>query len=244
VLLTVLVFDLAQRGWGTGSPPGELLSKLLSTPTGVIALIVAVVILLALSVGGLLLFNFLVERLMRKFDEQVAAYRKGQEGEERTVEVLRRNLDGNWNLFRNVTLPGQRNDIDLVLVGPPGVWALEVKTLAGRYRNIGDRWEFQAGGRWKSLGQNPSLQAQRNARQLANFLRADGIRQWVEAAVVWASPESSLLVEDPLVAVWPFDRLPEELGNLWQGRTLAEPDRQRIIEKLGRLCQKEGQEIS
>jgi len=130
VLLTVLVFVLAQLSWGTGSPPGESLSKLLSTPTGVVALIVAVVILLALSAGGLLLSNFLTNLFMRKFDEQVAAYRKGQEGEERTVEVLRRNLDGNWTLFRNVTLPGPRNDIDLVLVGPPGVWALEVKNLA------------------------------------------------------------------------------------------------------------------
>lgn len=241
-LLAIGIWLAVQGNRGTGSPPSPSLPELLATPGGVIALIIAVVILLALFVGVPLLFNLLLDWIMRQFDKQVALYRRGQVGEERAVEALRRSLDGNWTLFRSIMLPGQRNDIDLVLVGPPGVWALEVKNLAGRFRNVGERWEFQAGRRWKPLRQNPSLQAQRNARQLANFLRADGLKQWVETAVVWANPESPLEVENPIVAVWPLDRLAEEVGNLWQGRTIAEPDRRRIIEKLERLCQKQKEE--
>lgn len=243
-LLAIGIWLAVQGNRGTGSRPSRSLPEPLATPTGLIVLIIAVVILLALVVGIPLLINFLLDLVMRQFDKQVALYRKGQEGEERAVEALRRSLDGNWTLFRNITLPGQRNDIDLVLVGPPGVWALEVKNLAGSFRNVGEHWEFQAGQRWKPLHQNPSLQAQRNARQLANFLRADGLKQWVEAAVVWANPEGPLEVENPIVPVWPLDRLAEEVGNLWEGQTIAESDRQRIIEKLERLCQKEGKVAS
>jgi hypothetical protein len=176
-------------------------------------------------------------------NQRIQAYRQGQEGEERVVEIMRQNLDGNWVLLRNVTLPGRnKGDIDAVLVGPPGVWALEIKNWSGAYHNWGEHWEITAGKRPKPVRSSPSRQAKKNAARLANFFRADGLRQWVEPAVIWVNRESRLAIEQPSVPVWTPERLPDELGNLWQGRTLDESARARVIEKLTALCERRSRE--
>jgi hypothetical protein len=214
--------------------PGTALAKALVSPGGVIALVIAVLLL----AGAAWLLVFLPNLAVKTLDGQIESYRKGQEGEDRVVEVMRQNLDGNWTVFRNVTLPGRsKADIDTVLVGPPGVWALEIKNLSGAYRNIGERWEFRTGREWKALKRSPSRQATDNAARLGRFFEADGIKQWVNPAVIWANREGALTVQNPAVAVWEIDRLPEELGNLWQHKPIKETRRVRIIEKLTALSQ-------
>lgn len=200
--------------------------------------VVGWIMALAISGGAAWGLKRLLEWTLGKLDKQIDNYRQGKEGEDRVVEAMRRQLDGNWALFRNVTLPGRnKGDIDAVLVGPPGIWALEIKTFAGEYRNIGEQWEYRAGKRWKLHKPSPSRQARDNGARLSEFLRADRIKQWIEPAVIWANRPNPPLVENPSVAVWAFERLPEELGNLWQTKTIPEPDRTRIIEKLTKLCQ-------
>ena len=150
---------------------------------------------------------------------------------------LRQNLDGTWTFFRNLTLPGRnRADIDGVLVGPAGVWALEAKNFSGEYRNFGEHWEVKAGKRWKLFKKSPSRQARNNAIRLAEFLRADGIKQFINPAVVWLNRVRPPIVEHPQVPVWTWDRLPEELGNLWQGTLSDEAQTHRIEAKLEDLC--------
>jgi hypothetical protein len=223
----------------TSSRPGKPLSEFAS-PAGVVALIIVIVVLVGVPRLAYHLFDLAVTELDKRIDN----YRKGQEGEDQVVEAMRQNLDGNWTLFRNVTLPGRNKaDIDAVLVGPPGVYALEIKTFTGEYRNIGEHWEVRA-GKWKLLRSSPSRQAQDNAVRLSNFFKADGFTQWVTPVVVWANCESPLSVENPTVAVWTFDRLPEELGNIWQSQTMQESIRVRIIEKLTALCQERDEEAN
>jgi hypothetical protein len=224
----------------SASRPGKPLAEVIASPGG---LVVLLLILLALGAGTVWL-AYLLGLAMRKLDQRIESYRKGQEGEDQVVEVMRQNLDGNWTLFRNVTLPGRNKaDIDAVLVGPPGVWALEIKMLTGEYRNIGEHWEVRA-GKWKLLRSSPSRQAQDNAVRLSSFFKADGLTQWVTPVVVWANRESPLSVENPTVAVWTFDRLPEELGNIWQSQTMPESTRACIIEKLTVLCQERDEEVN
>jgi len=230
-VLSLLVFLFVQS---VKSHPSRPLTEALASPTGVVAF----VIVIGLAIGGGWLINRFVRLSVERLDREIESYRKGQEGEERVVEVMRQNLDGNCTVFRNVTLPGRsKADIDAVLVGPTGIWALEIKNLSGVYRNIGERWEFRTGGEWKTLKRSPSRQATDNAARLGRFFEADGIKQWVRPAVVWANREGALTVQNPAVAVWEIDRLPEELGNLWQHKPIEETRRVRIIEKLTTPCQ-------
>ena len=124
-----------------------------------------------------------------------------------------------------------------MLVGPPGVWVLEVENFSGKYRNIGEKWECCIGMHWNPYRKSPSRQAKTNAGRLGNFLKADGIQQWVIPVIVWANPEGSLTVENPSVAVWRLDHLPEELGNIWQEEKVKKENQDRIAGKLTKLCQ-------
>lgn len=232
-LITFFIWLLTRH---TSTRSTLTLPEVIKSPVGLIGL----VILIGLFVLSLL-GPFLLDRLiLKRLDQQIDNFRKGQKGEERVIEVILQTLDGNWALFRNIQLPGRNNgDLDTVLVGPSGVWVLEIKNFSGEYRNIGERWEFQVGNSWKPHQKSPSRQAQNNAARLGNFLKADGIQQWVNAAVVWANQESRLTVENPSVAVWQLDRLPDELGNVWQEEKIWATTRARIVEKLTKLCQRQ-----
>ena len=57
--------------------------------------------------------------------------------------------------------------------------------------------------------------------------------------IVWANPESPLTVENPSVAVWTLERLPDELGNLDQNPVLAEEVQNKIVNKLTQLIERQ-----
>jgi len=206
------------------------------TPIGIIAIF----ILLILVILTIWLVNFIPDWITKKIDKQIENHRRGQEGEDRVVQMIAQALDGNWHLFRNIKLPGHgKGDLDLVLVGPPGVWALEVKNFTGEYRNIGESWHYKRGKNWKIAPKNPSKQVSKNMYALKDFLKADHVNVFVNSAVVWANQESSLSVENPSAAVWRYDRLADELGNIWQGEKLSKSEQNKITEKLTKLCERQ-----
>ena len=187
---------------------------------------------LALSIGGIasLLLNALVDHLViRRFEDAIKRHRRGKEGEERVVELLRRVLDDRWTLFRNLKVPGLGGgDLDGVLVGPTGVWLLEIKSFSGRYRNRGEHWFYWKHNGWRKMRKSPSQQARRNAGRLAAFLKERGVRLWVHPVIVWANPEKPPILESPAVPVWTMDRLAEEAVTLKQQREVDEERRRRV----------------
>jgi hypothetical protein len=125
----------------------------------------------------------------------------GRRGEEATVILFQEHLDGRWTLFRNVRLPNGHGDIDAVLTGPNGVYALEVKTYNGSYRNVGDRWQWCHRSLWRNASRNPGRQARRNATHLHDYLQQQGVEIWIQPRVVWAG-QGELWLEKPAVRVW------------------------------------------
>lgn len=223
------------------NPGAKSFTEIVSTPAGVAALIFTAAFFIFLG----WLVNFIPEQISKSLDKKIEEYRLGQEGEDQVVQSIIQSLDGNWHLFRNVKLPGKsKSDLDLILVGPSGIWALEVKNFNGFYRNIGDRWEYLKNKQWRSLSKSPSQQARREAGNLAGFLRADKINAYVNGVVVWANPESPLTVDNPSTTIWLYNDLPNELGNIWQGEKLSTQECERINNKLAKLCdaQKEEQQ--
>ncbi len=204
-------------------------------------LIIGVVIFIGILLGGLKLFDVAFEACVKWTEKKIKQHERGAEGEERALEVIERTLDGQWTLFRNVMIPGQSGDIDMILVGPTGLWALEIKNWNGAYRYQGDHWLYLKKGRWSSLRQKqkPSEQARRNAARLGQFLKADGIQKWVTPALIWASTDSSIEVENPATAIWRLERLSDELANVWQGTLMRDEVREQVIAKLTQLCEVE-----
>jgi hypothetical protein len=237
-LLTSLIFWLVMsfRATGTTDQNAKSLTEFISAPGGLFALIVVLILLVFMG----WLANFVADNINKRLDKQIEQYRRGQEGEDNAVQSIVQALDGNWHLFRNINLPGRnKGDLDLVLVGAPGIWTLEVKNFRGEYRNIGEAWEYRNGKSWKPAATNPGRQAKNSAYRLKDFLKADNVNVFVNTAIVWANSESQLTTENPSVAVWRYDRLPDELGNIWQGERLTEAERNKIVEKLTKLCKQQ-----
>jgi hypothetical protein len=237
-LLTTSIFLLI---WAVISslrpnPSSRPITDYLSTPVGIIAMMLGIGMLAVGPLTVLFLQNWLTTRL----DKQIEDHRRGKEGEEKVLQTIVQALDGNWHVFQNIKLAGlNQGDLDLVLVGPPGVWALEVKNFRGKYRNIGENWHYKQGKYWRNASKSPSRQATNSAIRLKNFLKADHLDVFVNSTVVWANSESPLTVENPSVTVWRYDRLPDELGNIWQGERLSEAERNKIVEKLTKLCEQQ-----
>jgi hypothetical protein len=238
IMCTIAVILLIRSGVDLFKPHPNTqpLTEIISSPIQIIALL----ILLGISAFMLWLVISIPKWIMNRLDKQIEEHRRGQEGEEKVTEMVIQALDGSWQVFRSICLPERnKGDLDLVLVGPPGVWVLEVKNYHGKYRNIGEAWQYQRGKKWKTLSKNPSRQAKNNAYRLKNFLKSDRIHTFVNEAIVWANQESPLFVENPSVTIWRYNRLADELGNIWQGEKLSKSEQNKIAEKLTRLCERQ-----
>ena len=110
-------------------------------------------------------------------DESI--WRAGQEGEDRLAEAFRRDLGDEWTLLKGYKNPG--GEIDQILVGPPGVIAIEIKNYTGRVHIDGDRWTRDRYDNYGNLvgsgepmtdrgGRSPSDQVNASADILQRFL--------------------------------------------------------------------------
>jgi hypothetical protein len=164
-------------------------------------------------------------------------FRRGQLGEIHVAQQLRHGLGGDWTLFRNVQLPGTRADTDMVLLGPPGVFALEVKAYTGDYRYRKQDFYRRTGVGWRKLQHNPGKQARAGGGLLHNYI-VDTLNRnlWVEPRLVWVGP-GSLQLRNPEVYVWYFDRLAQETERLrGQPSRLSTEDQAALSGLLRGLC--------
>ncbi len=75
-------------------------------------------------VAGLLYF-------FKRTDTKLVKYQSGQRGQSNVINLLRVHLPDSYSIFAGLQLPFMRGDIDCVVVGPNGVFAIEVKNIRG-----------------------------------------------------------------------------------------------------------------
>jgi hypothetical protein len=131
-------------------------------------------------------------------------YLAGRKGEDRVVEQLGATLDQRWTIYRNLQLPARKDDLDVILTGPGGVWAVQVKAYSVPLRVRAGVWEYQRGRNWLRCGRrfDPATQVTRQATLLNEFLKSNGIRRFVERAIALAEPQ-------------PFDRFTTSDIPIW-----------------------------
>lgn len=142
-------------------------------------------------------------------ERDVAIMRSGAAGEAVLPQVLR-SLPDSYTLLNGVPVPGWRADIDHVLVGPTGIWAIEAKHHAGMVQCVGDAWGYTRLGpggvpREGHIG-SPSQQVRRAADALERYLqqrypsRTDaGLA--VQPLVVFTHPQVALDLEAPTLPI-------------------------------------------
>lgn len=142
--------------------------------------------------------------------------RAGIEGEQRVAKELGRVLDDDWTLLHGYR--NSRGEIDHLLIGPNGLFAIEVKNLNATVRITGDSWVADKYDRYGNhvdqhriadrRGRSPSEQLNQPADALATFLHDRGQSVPVRRAVVLTHARSKLGEHTGLtvnVAVVPAD---------------------------------------
>jgi hypothetical protein len=148
--------------------------------------------------------------------QHVRNWKLGAEGERRTATALKPLLRKGWTVEHDVQQQGKAN-LDHVLTGPPGVFLLETKNLAGTIgledgvlvaRQFDDPDEIY---RYRSLA--PRMRGQ--AKEISARIQANsGRRTWVNAvAVIWGhfpqglvTTENVTYIHGDRLAAWLTDR--------------------------------------
>ena len=126
--------------------------------------------------------------------------RAGIAGEELVATELGRALGEEWTLLRGYR--NRRGEIDHLLLGPPGLFAIEVKNLNATVHVDGDRWRADKYDNYGNLveqrviadrkGRSPSVQLNEPAEALERFLHARGQPVAVQRLVVLTHRRSRL----------------------------------------------------
>jgi len=181
-------------------------------------------------IGGVIMFGALFYYAKRRFDEFIF-FRRGREGEDKVVEKLRTSLHHSWTIFRNVHLPDRKDDLDIVLVGPGGVWVIEVKAYKGALQFRHGKWERRTKTGWANLRENPSSQVTGNAKRLNDYLKRQGLVRWVERAVALAEPQPITNFELVDIPIWLPPTIEDHVAKL---ATRTPPD-EKELEKIKAL---------
>ena len=171
------------------------------------------VIVLGVVYGILFL---VLRRQIRHYRDELRQYRHGRHGEHLVVEQLRTVLDHRWTVYCNLKLPHHRADLDVVLVGPRGIWVLEIKTFRGPIRIHDGTWQYLQKGTWQAFDhkRDPEQQVKRNAVALSQFLDQENMKRWIETAVVLAEPQPISNFASATIDVWFPSTLPEHVSRL------------------------------
>jgi hypothetical protein len=137
------------------------------------------------------------------YSRRYSTYRMGAEGETRVTQVLASKLNDDYYLVNDVVYTNDRDhkeNIDHVVLGPNGVFAIETKNYRGRVAYKNGYWQLPF-----PFGRSPSNQAKSNASWVNRAINACGtfetLKVWVEPIVVFPNPDVELEVIDPEVEV-------------------------------------------
>lgn len=140
--------------------------------------------------------------------------RAGLRGQKHLPQILAP-LDDRYYLVNNLSLPSRADDVDHMVIGPNGVFALETKHHRGRIFWRDGQWyqaKISRTGRPQPETpiRDPTQQLKRNVDYLRSCInRTDRAlshrtRLWIEGAVVFTHPAVSLDLPAEMLGTFPF----------------------------------------
>lgn len=217
----------------------KVLYRLLSTVGLCVTILIVwqyqllVLILVAVAIVGLYIIS------QCSLSKQLGKVTAGLEGEDRALEVLR-NLPATYSIFPDIQIvvDGRTSQLDTIVVGPTGIFVVEVKNHAGvitGHTNEQQLLQIKHDGYKKTI-YNPVKQVATHTYRLHRYLYQHGVDFWIQGTVYFANGAAKIDVANhsstPIFSV-------NENGSkrlLYyieerQSRTLAKSE-QRTVEKL------------
>ena len=134
-------------------------------------------------------------------DRDEIVWASGREGERRVAALLGQMSNDDWTLLSGYLNP--QGEIDQILVGPGGVFALEIKYMNGLIYVDGDSWWRDKYDKWGNKvesgvpiadkkGRSPSVQVNRAADLLQRFFDRRAGAPHITRAVIFSHEKSQL----------------------------------------------------
>ena len=168
------------------------------------------------------IFNITVFRHIDNLELDIKNHRQGQIGEDKVADVLQGLLDGSCHIFRNYHVNGKKEDIDIVLLSPWGVFATEIKNWNGTFELRGTNFSKKVGKKFAPLKnkRNPIKQIQGNSidlkKQLEPIFVSNRCKPWIESILIWANPDVTSYDSECEIKVWKINDLSRKIDSLKQ----------------------------
>ena len=124
--------------------------------------------------------------------------RIGLKGEDALRDHLREILTDEHTVLYNV--PVEKGDIDCIIIGPEGLYAIEAKNHKGVITYADSSWRQVKRGRNGSFYtgslKNPSYQLVSNIKWLKGYLARCNIKTWINGLIVFTNPDAILSVDN------------------------------------------------
>ena len=117
------------------------------------------------------------------------------------VKFFDNNLEKNFTLIRNMPLGQSGIVIPMILLGPPGIYVIEVTHLRGRYQANGDAWNMESGNGYAPAPVNLIKRTIRMADALNAFISRQGVRIPVTIDPVIIAGDPGLHIESARPAI-------------------------------------------
>jgi len=199
-----------------------LFYRLLTTTVGILEEALAIVSLIPLA--GFFIY-------LRKYH----VYLGGWNGEKAVTNLLRITLSDDYSLINNVRFRDGHGDVDHIVIGPNGIFAIETKNWSGKIACNSDVWQRPGGPRSAT---SPSEQAKRNAVRVRHAIEGSKklpFNVWVEPIVVFTNSHAELYVNRSTVTVIKLPQLPSNIVS-YQHRngvhSYTEQQLEQIVEEI------------
>src|SRR5512133_4358596 len=111
------------------------------------------------------------------------------------ITYFDRQLEKGYTLIRNYTLGQSGIMVPIILLGPTGVYVIQIANLRGRYEVKGDSWNVESGETYKPAPANLVQQTMRMAKALRVFIVRQGTKLPVEIEPVLIAGDPGLHIE-------------------------------------------------
>lgn len=143
--------------------------------------------------------------LLRRLDISVSKYQRNLSGETAVADELKK-LSDEYAVCQDLVVPRHGGNIDFVVVGPTGMYAIEVKSSKGEFRRQG-MTIFRNGYLYHES--NALEQSIRSSEAFHNWLKVHAMDLHIRPVLVFASPQASLHPEMRIVEGIDVLTLPE-----------------------------------
>src|SRR6476659_551253 len=142
------------------------------------------------------------------------------------ITFFDRHLEKGYTLIRNMTLGASGIVVPLILLGPTGIYVIDVTFLRWRYEARGNAWNEEAGDGYKPAEVNLIQRTLRMANAVKKFIERQGVKlpSPIEPVLISGNPGMHIETVKPAIRVLMIDGIKSFVTGLSTAAIVLRPE--------------------